>query len=269
MRTTLVLGFLTLSSYAHADEPAFEQLTLADVAAGRATIVDLAHPLNERSQFWPGDDYQPFTLRTIATIENDGVLSKAMQLPEHVGTHIDAPNHFERNQPDLAAIRPEDLFAPGVVIDITKQAEQDADYGLTVDDVKRWEMKNGRIPEGGVVLLNTGWSRFWDNTARFQNRDARGTLHFPSYTGKAAEFLVKERKVRGIGIDNLSIDRGISKDFEVHHVVNGAGRYGLENVANLEKLPPRGFWLIVAPMKVDKGTGGPTRLFAILPREAE
>lgn len=263
------LAFLVAgaASSATAGEPA--PLTLADVAAGRARIVDLAYALDEKSNFWPGDDYKPFALHTIATLEKDGVLSKAMSFPEHIGTHIDAPNHFEPDRPDVSRIPPEQFFAPGVVIDVTMQAEQNPDYGLTAADVLAWEKEHGRIPEHAVVLLKTGWGRFWANPVRFRNADARGTLHFPSYLEESARLLVEKRNVRGIGIDNLSIDRGISKDFAVHHVVNKARRYGLENVAHLDELPPRGFWLFIAPIKVAHGTGGPTRVFAILPPKAE
>jgi kynurenine formamidase len=247
--------------------PAAEAVTLADVAAGRAQIVDLAYSLNEQTNFWPGEQYAPFRLETIATLQQDGVLSKAMSLPEHIGTHLDAPNHFEANQPDVAEIAPEQLFAEGVVIDISMQAEQDADYSLTVEDVAEWEAAHGAIPEGSIVLLNTGWSRYWNEPARFHGRDVRGVLHFPSYSPETARLLIEERKAKGLGVDTLSIDAGTSKTFDVHHIVNAAGRYGIENVANLDQLPPRGFYLIVAPMKVDAGTGGPARVFAILPRE--
>lgn len=230
-------------------------------------FVDLGYPLNSENQFWPGDNYTPFELKTIATLERDGVLSKKMSLPEHLGTHIDAPNHFEPNRTSVDRLTPEQLFGPGVVIDIAAKAEGDADAGLSVDDIRAWEREHGRIPDGAIVLLRTGWGRFWGNTARYQNRDAMGKLHFPSYSGEAARFLVQDRKVRGVGVDNLSIDRGISKDFPVHHIVNKAGRFGLENVAHLDQLPPRGFQLIVAPMKIESGTGGPTRIWAVLPAE--
>jgi kynurenine formamidase len=242
-------------------------ITLEDLVSGRARTIDLTYSLNADNAFWPGDNYQPFELKTIATLEKDGVLSKAICLPEHLGTHLDAPNHFEKNQPSVEKLTAKDLFGPGVVIDITAGAEQNPDYTLTLADVERWEKEHGQIPEGAIVLLNTGWGRFWNNPARFQNRDARGQLHFPSYSAAAARFLIEKRKVRGLGIDNLSIDPGNSKDFPVHHIVNKAGRFGLENVANLDQLPPRGFYLIVAPMKIETGTGGPTRIWAILPEK--
>ena len=243
-----------------------DRLTLADVASGAAQIVDLTHVLNEKNAYWPGPGYEPFHLKTIATIEKDGVLSKAFSMPEHLGTHIDAPNHFETNQPDLSMISPDQFFAPGVVIDIAARAEVDADTTLTLKDIQEWESKHGRIPDEAIVLLHTGWGRFWDNYSRYKNQDAMGKLHFPSYSGEAAAFLIHKRNAKGLGIDNLSIDSGISKDFAVHHTVNKAGRYGLENVAQLEKLPARGFFLIVAPIRIEKGSGGPTRILAILPR---
>jgi kynurenine formamidase len=228
-------------------------------------LVDLTHALNEKSPFWPGDDYQPFQLRTIATIEKNGVSSKAFSMPEHFGTHIDAPCHFENGQITVAEIAEKDLFAPGVVVDITTIAEADADYRLNVVDLANWELDHGRIPDRAIVLLKTGWNRFWDSNVRYRNQDAQGKMHFPGYSADAARWLIKERNVRGIGIDTLSIDYGPSKDFIVHHVINSAGRYGLENVDQLDKLPARNFFLIVAPIKITSGTGGPTRLLAVVP----
>jgi kynurenine formamidase len=239
--------------------------SLDDLARGKLNIIDLTYPLNEKSNYWPGEKYKPFKLETIATLEKDGVLSKAFSMPEHMGTHIDAPNHFEPNQSAVDQIHPKDLFAPGVVIDVRGPVAGDADYELTPDVVLEWERENGRIPDGAVVMLHTGWGRFWDAPARFQNKDVQGRLHFPGYSAEAARFLVRERKVRGLGIDTLSIDRGLSRDFAVHHIANRAGRYGLENVANLDKLPAKGFVLVIAPIKIEGGSGGPTRLIAILP----
>ena len=241
-------------------------ITLADVAAGRAKLIDLTYPLNAKNAYWPGDNYSPFELKTIASIEKDGVLSKAFSMPEHLGTHIDAPNHFEKNQPDVADIPLEQLIGPGVVIDMEPRAEQLPDTTLTVRDLLDWEKNHGRIPGGAIVLLHTGWGRFWNNYARYKNQDATGRLHFPSYSADAARWLVEQRKIRGLGVDTLSIDHGLSRDFSVHHIVNAAGKYGLENVAQLDKLPPRGFFVIVAPIRIESGSGGPARIIAVLPK---
>jgi len=261
----LVCGLCLLTMVANAQET--PSPTLADAAAGRAKIVDLTWPLNERNPYWPGGDYQPFAMRTIATLERNGVLSKAFSMPEHLGTHIDAPNHFEANQPSVGQIEPRQLIGPGVKLDITARAERNADSMVTPDDIADWEHKHGRIPDGAIVVAQTGWGRYWDDYAKYKNQDDAGGLHFPGYSPEAARFLIHERHARGIGIDTLSIDPGVSRDFAVHHIVNGATRYGLENLAALEQLPPRGFHLIVAPIRLEAGSGGPARIWAILPGE--
>jgi len=242
-----------------------QTLTLEQLVSGELRIIDLAYTLGEKTPYWPGDNYEPFRLKTIATIEKDGVLSKAFYTPEHLGTHLDAPNHFEKNQPSVDEIKTEQLFATGVTIDISLQAESDADYRLTTKDIADWERAHGRIPDRAIVLLRTGWGRHWTNYPRYKNQDVMGRMHFPGYSAEAAKLLINERSVRGLGIDTLSIDHGLSKDFIVHHIVNGAGRYGLENLANLDQLPPRGFYLFVAPIKIENGSGGPARVFAVMP----
>jgi kynurenine formamidase len=236
-----------------------------ELFTGRAKIVDLTYTLNERTPHWPSPSYKPFHLETIATLEKDGVLSKAFYTPEHLGTHMDAPNHFEEGQPSVEQLPVSQLFGPAVVVDVRKKVEADPDYRLTADDLKAWEAKHGRIPKGAVVFMLTGWGKYWNDHDRYKNQDKDGVMHFPSFSKEAAEFLVKERDIHGVGIDNLSIDYGMSKDFVVHHIINGAGKYGLENVANLDKLPESGAMLIVAPPKIESGTGGPTRIYAVLP----
>jgi len=238
--------------------------TLNELITGKLKIVDLGWPLNDKGPYWPAENYEPFRLKTIATLEKNGVLSKFFCSPEHLGTHLDAPNHFEKNQPSVDEIDPADLFAAGVVVDISTQADADADYRLTRADLDEWEKRNGRIPEGALVLLKTGWGRFWDNPARYRSQDTTGKMHFPGYSVEGARWLVQERHIKGVGIDTLSIDYGPSTDFAVHHVINGAGRYALENLAALERLPMRGFFVFVAPIKIQTGSGGPARVFAIL-----
>ncbi len=245
--------------FAPPTSPSFE-----DLAAGKLRIVDLAWPLNRHSAYWPGDNYKPFELHTIATLEKDGVLSKAFSSPEHLGTHLDAPNHFERNQPSVDQIPAERFFAPGVMIDISAAASNDPDYRLSLDDVRRFEQAHGNIPRGAVVLTYTGWSKFWSDRIRYQSSDVMGRLHFPGYSAEAVQFLIDQRQVRGVGLDTMSVDYGLSRDFVVHHVLGKAGRYGLENLAQLDKLPAGGFYLFVAPMKIETGSGGPTRVFAVL-----
>lgn len=260
------ISWIAVLSRVAADEPAAErQTTLDALVSGKLAIVDLTYALNERSIYWPGENYEPFRLKTIATLEKNGVLSKSFCMPEHLGTHIDAPNHFERNQASVDQISPQKLLSKGVVIDATAQAAANADYRLSINDVKAWEREHGVIQPQTVVLMRTGWGRYWQQPARFKNQDVRGQMHFPGYSAEAARWLIENRDVRGIGIDTMSIDYGLSKDFAVHHMVNGTGRYGLENLAQLDRLPPRRFYLVIAPIKIETGSGGPARIFAILP----
>lgn len=240
--------------------------SLDDLFHGKVRLVDLTYAINETTPHWPGANYKPFRLTTLSTIEHDGVLSKAFSTPEHLGTHIDAPNHFEANRPSVDQIPLEHLFAPGVVLSIAPRAAADPDTELTVEDIQHWEQVYGPVPEDALFLLHTGWARYWNDYDKYKNADDAGRLHFPGYSAAAARYLVEHRKVRGIGIDNLSMDRGLSQDFAVHHVVNSAGCYGLENVANLDRLPPRGFYVVVAPIKIETGTGGPARVVAVVPR---
>lgn len=243
---------------------ALPEMSLADLAGGKLRLVDLTWPINAKSAYWPGDEYKPFELHTIATLEKDGVLSKAFSMPEHLGTHLDAPNHFERNRPSVDEIPPANLVAPGVVIDVSAAVAGNPDYLVSADDVRAFEKTHGRIPDGAAVLAYTGWSQFWSNPVRYTAQDVMGKLHFPGYSAEAVKFLIDERQVRGIGIDTLSVDPGLSRDFPVHHLLGKANRWGLENLAHLKDLPPQGFYLIVAPIKIQTGSGGPTRVFAVV-----
>ena len=158
------------------------------------------------------------------------------------------------------------LFAPAVVIDVRDEASKDPDYRLRVMRVEKWEALHGRIPAGAVVLLRTGWASRWPDQARYRNTDAAGVMHFPGFSVEAARLLV-ERGAVGLGIDTLSIDYGPSKDFEVHRVTLPAGLYQLENLANMDQLPDAGAFLISAPIKLEGGSGGPVRVFALLPTQ--
>ena len=236
---------------------------LAEIANGHLQVVDLSYPLNESNPYWPGENYSSFRFETIATLESDGVYSGVFSMPEHLGTHLDAPNHFEADQPAVDEISLQDLIAPMVVVDVRDACQGNADYRLRTADLQSWEAQHGRIPEGAVVFALTGWGQYWDEYNRYKNEDAEGQLHFPGFSDKAAAFLVTERSIKGIGIDSLSVDFGPSRTFSVHHIVNGAGGYNIENVANLEEVPPSGAWLIAAPVKIEKGSGGPVRGWAV------
>ncbi|HTV59699.1 MAG TPA: cyclase family protein [Verrucomicrobiae bacterium] len=255
-------------SAAHAKAP--QDALLAGIAAGTTTVVDLSYAINDHSPAWPGDDH-PFTAKVIATPEKDGYFARSFCMLEHYETHLDAPAHFPPGKMTVDEIPARRLFGPAVVIDVRDEVEKNADYRLTAERVMEWEKVNGRIPAGAMVFLRTGWAERWPATVgrpdetRYRNMDANGVMHFPGYSVEAAKLLIS-RGVDAVGIDTLSIDYGPSKNFEVHRVDLPAGVFQLENVANLDKLPATGAFVIAAPIKLEGGSGGPVRILALVPK---
>lgn len=246
--------------------PAFytaaQQPSLKGVAAGKTTVVDLSYAINDKMVPWPGDA-KAFEAQVNATVEKNGYFTRSFWMLEHYGTHIDAPAHFPPGTATVDRIAPEKLFGPAVVFDVTKDADRDPDYQLSAKDVARWEENHGKIPEGAIAILRTGWSKRWPDVTRYRNQAANGKMHFPGFSMEAAKILL-DRKVSGLGCDTLSIDPGNSADFPVHHLVLGAGAYQLENLADLSGLPESGTFLIAAPIKLEGGSGGAVRVFALV-----
>jgi len=238
-------------------------LSLDDVANGRAEVVDLTHDLREGIPIFPGGI--PFTLETLTQV-SDGYYMNSFVSGEHTGTHVDAPAHFGKGLPAVDEIPPTRLVSQGILIDVQSKSAANPDYVLTLVDLQTWEKTNGRIAPRTLVILNTGWHQRWENPDRYLNRDDAGALHFPGFSAEAARFLLKERDVNGIGIDTASVDPGKSATFDVHKAMLQGGRYQVENLDNLNLLPVRGFSVIVAPMKISRGSGAPARVLAIVPR---
>ncbi|MBI2955824.1 MAG: cyclase family protein [Acidobacteria bacterium] len=235
---------------------------IAGLAAGRAHIVDLSYSISDKLPAWPGDA-RTFEARVQARAEQAGYFSRNFWMLEHYGTHLDAPVHFPPGRTPVDAIPPERLFGPAVVIDIRGPASANPDYRLQPADVLDWEERHGRIPRGAIVLARTGWAGRWPDEARYRNMDDRGLMHFPGFSVAAVELLV-ERGASGLGIDTLSVDYGPSTSFEVHRLSHGADLYHLENLADLSALPESSAFLIVAPIKLEGGSGGPVRVFALV-----
>lgn len=237
---------------------------------GRARIVDLTHALDDRTLFWPTSPTR-FKLEQLAYGETPGgwfYASNALSLPEHGGTHLDAPIHFHRGGVTADAIDLRRLVAPAVVIDVSARAAANADYRLTPDDVAAFEKAHGRIRAGTIVLLRTGWSSRWPDAKRYLGDDTPGDasrLHFPSYGVEAVRLLVGERRVAALGVDVASIDYGASSDFMVHRVAAEAGVPGFENLTGLDQLPATGAVVIALPAKIRGGSGGPLRAVALVP----
>lgn len=238
---------------------------LAALFTGRVDLVDLTHTLSASSPYWPGPETSPFRHDTLRAHPDGAPSMAAFFVPEHFGTHLDAPVHSAQGQPSVDRIRTERLFAPAVVIDVTDAVDDDPDYAVVVADLTGWETRHGRIPRGSVVLARTGWADRWPDADAYFGADTAGVLHFPGFSPAAARFLVEERTVVGIGIDSGSVDPGIATGFPVHGLMNGAGLYHLENLADLSVLPEAGAWVVVAPVKIEGGSGAPARVFAVLP----
>jgi kynurenine formamidase len=236
---------------------------LEGIPSGKTRVIDLSYAINDKLVPWPGDA-KWFEAKVNATVEQNGYFTRSFWMLEHYGTHLDAPVHFPPGKMTVDEIPARRLFGPAVVLDMRVESVKDADYLVTAARVEEWEKRHGRIPEGAIVLLRTGWASRWPDVQRYRNQDAQARMHFPGYSLEAANLLV-ERKVSGLGCDTLSIDYGASEDFAVHRAVLGAGLYQLENLADLTEVPEAGAFLVVAPIKLEGGSGGAVRVFALLP----
>ncbi len=232
--------------------------------AAVAGVVDLTHSISDKDPNWEGTAKSPYQTRTVSDLQKDGYFAREISLPEHFATHVDAPAHFARGAWTVDQIPAERLVRPLVVIDERKEAQANPDHQLSVDDIANWEQANGHIPPGAVVMLHTGWDSRWYSMSSYRNADSKGAMHFPGYSLEAAKFLVNARQVVGLGIDTLSIDPGVAKDFPVHHFTAAHQVYHIENVANLEKVPETGTIVVVAPAKLEGGSGGPVRVLALV-----
>lgn len=235
---------------------------LEDLLKGKAKLIDLTHPLKEGMPQWPGSP--PFGLTQISGYEAIFYANK-LNTPEHIGTHIDAPAHLVMDQATVDEIPPRLLFAPAVVIDVRDKVAKDPDYLLSREDIRAWERRHGPVKRGAFVIMFSGWQERWGDPARYSNQDEEGTLHFPGFSKDSAEFLIRERQVVGLGIDTFSVDYGKSKDFPVHYALARASRYAVENLSDLDRLPPKGAVVIIAPLKIFRGSGSPVRVLALVP----
>ena len=262
------IPFATVVAAASLPRPAAFPAAL-DLASAR--IVDLTWAFDEKTVYWPNAP-SGFVKKVDSFGKTPGgwfYSSNTICTPEHGGTHFDAPMHFGEGKPSTAEVPVRQLVGPAVVIDVAAKAAKERDYRLTVEDVRAWEARNGRVPRGAIVILRTGWGSRYPDRKTYLGDDTPGKttdLHFPSYGLESARFLMEERGVGVIGVDTASIDHGPSADFIVHQVAASHGVAGLENLANLAELPEAGAFVVALPMKIAGGSGGPLRVVAILPR---
>ncbi|MGH9799207.1 MAG: cyclase family protein [Blastocatellia bacterium] len=273
----LVAGIVLLwNQTSHAPQPGVieapsktsEQAKIEATKIDESKLVDLTYAFDDKTIYWPTS--KAFEWQKESWGKSAGgywYTAARYAASEHGGTHLDAPIHFGEGKLAADEIPITRLVGPAIVIDIAQACAGNADYRLSAEDITIWEKAHGSIPNEAIVLVRTGWGKFWPDKKKYLGTDAPGdtaNLHFPGISREASELLV-QRKIEAIGIDTASIDYGQSKDFITHQILYGANIYGLENVANLERLPAKGSTLIALPMKIKGGTGAPARIIALLP----
>lgn len=231
------------------------------MAQAPTKISDMTHELYPAFPTFGGGEQ--FQMSKVFDFAKDGYNLFELRVNEHTGTHLDAPLHFSADGQSVAEIPIENLVAPLCIVDIKARAAENADTQVTPDDLKAWISAHGDIPAGACVAMNSGWANHVA-TDRFRNADADGVMHFPGFHVEATRMLMEEADVVGIAVDSLSLDHGISQDFAVHYSWLPTGRWGLECIANLDHLPAVGATLIVGAPKNRGGTGGPSRVMAMV-----
>ena len=234
-------------------------------------LIDLSHSFSDETIYWV--TAKEFSLDTVFQGETDkGYYYSAnnFSTAEHGGTHIDAPIHFSKNGQTVDEIPLDNLIGEAIKIDVSKKALNNPDYQISIDDFTNWEKTAQiQIPDGSIVLLQTGFSKYYPDKVKYLGTDKRGEeaiklLHFPGLSAEAAEWLVKNRNIHAIGIDTPSIDYGQSQYFKSHVTLLSQNIPIFENLTNLDKLPEKKFKIIALPMKIKGGSGAPLRIVAIL-----
>ena len=234
-------------------------------------FVDLSHPFNEETIYWPTSD--GFRREVTDEGQTEGgyfYASGIFTSSEHGGTHIDAPVHFFEGGHTVEEIPLERLMGPAVVVDVSEHVQANADYQISVEDLEQWEIDNRPFPDGAIILFRTGFGAYWPDRMRYMGTDERGAqavarLHFPGLSSSAAQWLIENRNVSAVGIDTPSIDYGQSQLFETHRALFEKNIPALENVANLDQVPLVGSVVVALPMKIEGGSGGPVRIVAFIP----
>ena len=247
------------------------RLPAADDVQIATRWVDLTHPFDKTTIYWPTED--GFQL----SVENFGMTAKGyfyasnrFTSAEHGGTHLDAPIHFAKGGKTVDQISLDRFIGKAAVIDVSDACAQDADYEVSIEDLRAWEVKNRRQLVDVIVLIHTGFGSRWPDRKRYLGTDRLGPeavaeLHFPGLSPDAATWLTEHRAIKAIGIDTASIDHGQSKRFQSHVTLFASNVPAFENVANVHLLPPFGATVIALPMKIAGGTGGPLRVVASIP----
>ena len=234
-----------------------------------AEWIDLTYPFSEKTLYWPNNP-KGFTRDTLFEGINDKGFyysSFGFYAPEHGGTHLDAPVHFAKGKKTVDQLELNQLTGEAILIDVSANASQNRDYLVKEDDVLLWEKRNGTIPDNIIVLFRTGYGQYYPDALKYFGTDKTGEeaipfLHFPGIDPKLAEWLVKNRKIKAVGLDTPSIDYGQSTDFQTHRILLAENIPAFENVANLNLLPEKNIYIVALPMLLKDGSGGPLRIIA-------
>ena len=253
------------------------QALVSGISGGSIAVVDLTAPLSSRTPILklpePFADTAVFSLEEISRYDDRGPAWywNNIHTGEHTGTHLDAPVHWvtAKDGEDVSQIRPQRLVAPAAVIDVSDRVAADPDFLLEVDDVRQWEAVHGPLPEGGWLLLRTGWDARSGNQEAFLNADEAGP-HTPGMSVECARWLADEAPVIGVGVETVGTDAGTAHSFDpafpCHSFLLGAGKYGLTQLQNLARLPATGALLIAGPLPILTGSGSPARVLALVER---
>ena len=250
---------------------------LAALSSGTVEVVDLTQPLSENTPIIqlpePFVNTPGWKMHELSRYDDRGPAWywNSFEGGEHVGTHLDAPVHWVtgKDSDDVSQIPLSRLIGSAIVIDKVAEAQADPDYLLTIDEVRSFEATHGALPEGGWLLYRTGWDARAHDQSEFLNANETGP-HTPGIDVECARWLADEAPVVGVGVETVGTDAGTAHSFDppfpCHQFLLGAGKYGLTQLANLDKLPPVGSVLLVAPLKLERGSGSPTRALALVQR---
>jgi len=235
--------------------------------------IDLTHDFSTETIYWPtAESFKTNVVFEGITDKGYFHFARNYSAAEHGGTHIDAPIHFAEGKKPVDEISLDQLIRPAVVIDVSEKTKTNPDYQIGIEDIKNWETTNGDIPAHSIVLLNTGYAKYWPDRLKYMGTDEEGEsaineLHFPGLHPEAATWFVKNRNISAIGLDTPSIDYGQSQLFGAHVTLFQNNIPAFENVANLDKLPAKGSIVFALPMKIKGGSGAPLRIVALIPHK--
>jgi kynurenine formamidase len=231
------------------------------LAAGHGGVVDMTHVYDDAFPTYFGAP--GIAMEQSFNFAENGFNLMQLSINEHTGTHVDAPLHFSADGQSVDEIPLANLVCPLCVVHIHEKAASDADAQVTPDDLKAWIAANGEIPDGACVAMHSGWAGKV-NGPEFRNADDAGVMHFPGFHVEAAQMLLEETGAVAIAVDTLSLDHGPSPDFATHYAWLPTNRYGIENLAGLDKVPASGATLVVGAPAHRGGSGGPARIFAMV-----